>query len=93
VDLTPAIDAAARANFEEYDPSSTTRTWDELKATDPLVAYAHRQSVLTILSAALPHIEATVTRDAAAFLREQKFGLPASYLDRRADRIQERIDQ
>lgn len=68
LDLTAAVDAAAAAHYEAQDAhavGSYAVPFDELTATEPLLAHAYREHIFEAVVAAAPHIAIAVLRRAA----------------------------
>lgn len=90
MDLTHALEAAAKAAYEAHDPDFANGvTWEQVKQDSPMLAFMYRNMMLPGLNAAVPHLEAGLMRSNARYLREQRFGLPADLLDLQARKVEE----
>lgn len=75
LDLTEAVEAAARAWYEAKAAHFGLRAWEDL---DPLAQHAWREDAITAATAAAPLIEAQVRARVAAEIEARANGLDPS---------------
>lgn len=91
MDLTDAINAAAKATYEEQDAHAGAPefiSWEQMLEQDPMIGHLYRSAVLPGVAAAAPHIQAAAERASAAYLLQERHNLAGSLLEVRARRFE-----
>jgi hypothetical protein len=90
MELTEAIEAAAKATYLEFDshagPPEFIR-WEAMIAEDPVIGHLYRETALLPLAVATPYIEAQSLRSAAQALPKSDLAFRV-WLIARAERIE-----